>query len=187
MDRHRILFLLDRHIKTLSNAQDVQQERVQEVNLSTSMSSLAELRYSDPFTVLIISGHSGCRGPTFKDRDHCTIPKSAMHLTDFYFSIGDSASGENIVQTPNRISGTYPGKPTLRLWTSEAEYALMEKKQDEIDNIYMCLSQRPNEAPRDALRDHGAHLEAFLRGLEDGHPSILTASQQVQVKLQKQP
>ena len=45
---------------------------------------LAALRYSDPFTVLIISGHSGCRGKTFKDRGHCASLKSAMHLIDFH-------------------------------------------------------------------------------------------------------
>ena len=30
---------------------------------------IAELRYIDPFTVLIISGHSGCRGMTFRDSE----------------------------------------------------------------------------------------------------------------------
>ena len=45
-----------------------------------SAARIAELRYIDPFTVLIISGHSGCRGMTFRDRDHCTVPKSANIL-----------------------------------------------------------------------------------------------------------
>ena len=44
---------------------------------------------------------------TFKDRAHCTKPESAMHLADFYVSFPVSASGENIVQTAYRISGTY--------------------------------------------------------------------------------
>ena len=104
------------------------------------MTLLAELRYSDPFTLLIISGHSGCRGTTFKDRGHCTNPESAMHLTDFYVSFPETTSGENIVQTANRISGTYTTQPRLTLWTSNEEWALIQKKQDEIDNIYQVLS-----------------------------------------------
>ena len=34
-----------------------------------SAAMIAELRYIDPFTVLIISGHSGCRGMTFRDSE----------------------------------------------------------------------------------------------------------------------
>ena len=83
--------------------------------------------YSEPFTVLIISGHSGCRGTTFKDRDHCTIPKSAMHLTDFYFSVADSASGENIVQTAGVVQLMRATKNTMA-WvvgqTNGSEFAL---------------------------------------------------------------
>ena len=43
----------------------------------------AQLRNTTPVTVLVISGHSGCRGTCFKDKDHCQNPESAMHLTDF--------------------------------------------------------------------------------------------------------
>ena len=108
---------------------------------------LAKQRHIDPFTVLIISGHCGSRGTTFNDRDHCTNPESAMNLTDFYVSFPDSASGENIVQTSNRVSGTYPKHPLIRLWTSDRDWNLIEKTHDEIDVVYLVLSHHPNLAP----------------------------------------
>jgi len=140
------------------------------------MTLLAELRYRNPFTLLIISGHCGGRGITFKDRDHCQTPVSAMHLSDLYLSFPESATGEVIVQTANRISGTYPDHPVLRLWTSEADWASIKQKHDEIDAFYLVLSQNPGMAPIDALRDHGARIEAFLRGAEGGRKHKLMST-----------
>ena len=48
------------------------------------MTLLAEIWNNDPFTVLLIDGHCGCRGTTFKDREHCTNPKSGMRLTELF-------------------------------------------------------------------------------------------------------
>ena len=74
-----------------------------------------------------------------------------MRLTDFFLSFPERASGENIVQTANRISGTYAGQPTLRVWTSKHEWSQVARKQDEIDAIYLLLSQNPTQAPTHRL------------------------------------
>ena len=72
----------------------------------------AQLRNTTPVTVLVISGHSGCRGTCFKDKDHCQNPESAMHLTDFCYSFPESSSGESIVQTAS--SPLWHLQPILR-------------------------------------------------------------------------
>ena len=82
---------------------------------------------------------------------------SVSHASDdFFLSFPERASGENIVQTANRISGTYAGQPTLRVWTSKHEWSQVERKQDEIDAIYLLLSQNPTQAPRTVLTEFGA-------------------------------
>ena len=93
-----------------------------------------------------------------------------MHLTDFYLSVPEAASGENIVQTANRISGTYIGQPTLRLWTSKKEWDLVEKKQDEIDQIYLLLSQHPSAPSAE---------EAMVETLPQAHGNAAIACRRV--------
>ena len=64
---------------------------------------------------------AGCRAMCFQDRYHCANPESARHPTDIFVSFPETSSGDCIVQTANRISGTYVGNPALRVWTSESE------------------------------------------------------------------
>ena len=47
----------------------------------------------------------------------------------------------------NRVSGTYPKHPLIRLWTSDRDWNLIEKTHDEIDVVYLVLSHHPNLAP----------------------------------------
>ena len=71
--------------------------------------------YFVPFLVYVVTGHSGGRAVTFRD---ATGQMFVKHM--FYHVSTASATGENMVQTANRIAATHRGTvPEVSFWTSQ--------------------------------------------------------------------
>eukprot|EP00746_Dinoflagellata_sp_MGD_P138407 gnl/MRDRNA2_/MRDRNA2_72055_c0_seq1.p1 gnl/MRDRNA2_/MRDRNA2_72055_c0~~gnl/MRDRNA2_/MRDRNA2_72055_c0_seq1.p1 ORF type:complete len:1514 (-),score=341.60 gnl/MRDRNA2_/MRDRNA2_72055_c0_seq1:433-4974(-) len=107
--------------------------------------------YLEPIVILVISGHAGGRGMTFRDECH------EMCVTDMFLGCKNprQQSAEHLIQMANRISGVFRYEPKrLKLWTSTEVHECLDLQDTRVNELMSFWMKHGGQPLRKILKDH---------------------------------